>query len=90
VAARNASNHGVADRVRFLEGDLFGPLTAVEKFQFILSNPPYIAHGELAGLARDVRDFEPHLALDGGPTACAFLIASSKRRAITSNRAATC
>lgn len=67
VAARNASKHGVADRVGFLEGDLFGSLSAGERYQFILCNPPYIAHGEIASLARDVRDFEPHLALDGGP-----------------------
>src|SRR5207248_1415963 len=33
---------------------------------FILSNPPYIPHDELAGLQREVRDFEPRLALDGG------------------------
>jgi release factor glutamine methyltransferase len=67
VAARNAARHGVADRIRFLEGDVFGPLGAGEKFDFILSNPPYIRRGDIAGLPVGVRDYEPHRALDGGP-----------------------
>jgi release factor glutamine methyltransferase len=67
VAARNAAKHGVAERVRFLPGDLLGPLAADERFDFILSNPPYVAREDIPGLARGVRDYEPHLALDGGP-----------------------
>ena len=67
VASRNAARHGVAQRVRFLEGDLFAPLPAGERFDFVLSNPPYVPSGELPGLMADVRDHEPHLALDGGP-----------------------
>jgi release factor glutamine methyltransferase len=67
VAARNAARHGVAGRIRFLHGDLFDPLRADESFDFVLSNPPYVAHEELAGLDREVRDHEPRLALDGGP-----------------------
>jgi release factor glutamine methyltransferase len=67
VAARNAAKHGVAERVRFLHGDLFAPLTAGEQFDFLLSNPPYIPHNDIAGLAAGVRDYEPHRALDGGP-----------------------
>jgi release factor glutamine methyltransferase len=66
VASRNAARHGVADRIRFLEGDLYAPLPAGEHFDFILSNPPYIPHGDLASLPVGVRDFEPHSALDGG------------------------
>jgi release factor glutamine methyltransferase len=66
VAARNAAKHEVADHIRFLEGDLYAPLND-ERFDFILSNPPYIPHADLAGLAPGVRDYEPHLALDGGP-----------------------
>ncbi len=65
VARRNAAKHGL-ERVRFLAGDLFEPVRG-ETFDIILSNPPYIAAGELAGLAKEVRDFEPKLALDGGP-----------------------
>jgi release factor glutamine methyltransferase len=67
VAARNAARHGVADRVRFLQGDLFGPIAAGECFDFVLSNPPYIPHEEMNRLPPGVRDYEPHLALDGGP-----------------------
>jgi release factor glutamine methyltransferase len=66
VAARNAGKHGVAERIRFLEGDLFAPVPAGERFDLILSNPPYIPHGDIAGLAVGVREYEPHLALDGG------------------------
>lgn len=67
AAARNAERHGVGGRIRFLAGDLFAPLAEGERFDFILSNPPYIPHDDLAGLAPGVRDYEPHLALDGGP-----------------------
>ena len=81
VASRNAQRHKVADRIRFLSGDLFAPLsepgvpssepgalaTGEARFDFILSNPPYIAHEDIPTLPRGVRDYEPHLALDGGP-----------------------
>lgn len=66
VARRNAERHGLAGRIRFLEGDLFAPV-AGETFDLVASNPPYIAAEEYAGLAKEVRDFEPRLALDGGP-----------------------
>jgi release factor glutamine methyltransferase len=66
VAASNAGKHGVAERVRFVQGDLFGSIPPGERFDFILSNPPYIPHDDLAKLAAGVRDYEPHLALDGG------------------------
>ena len=52
--------------VRFLLGDWAEPVRA-ERFDVIVSNPPYIATGELAGLDRSVADWEPMLALDGGP-----------------------
>jgi release factor glutamine methyltransferase len=67
VAGRNAARHGVAERVRFLTGDLYAPLPADERFDFVLSNPPYIAREELDRLPVGVRDYEPRLALDGGP-----------------------
>jgi release factor glutamine methyltransferase len=53
--------------MRFLLGDLFDPLDETQRFELITANPPYIPSAELAGLAADVRDFEPRLALDGGP-----------------------
>jgi release factor glutamine methyltransferase len=67
VAERNASRHGLAERVRFLHGDLFARLPPGESFDFIVSNPPYIAHEDMEQLPVGVRHYEPHLALDGGP-----------------------
>jgi release factor glutamine methyltransferase len=67
VARRNAERHGVAERIRFLAGDLFEPLAAGERFEFIVSNPPYIPHDDIPALPVGVRHCEPHLALDGGP-----------------------
>lgn len=72
VAGRNAERHKVADRVTFLQGDLFGPLPAGEAFDLVVSNPPYVTPDELTALAPDVREHEPRLALDGGPDGLAF------------------
>ena len=66
VAGRNAEKHKVNERIRFLSGDLFAPLGPEERFDFILSNPPYIPHEELEKLPPGVRDYEPKTALDGG------------------------
>jgi release factor glutamine methyltransferase len=46
---------------------LFAPV-AGQQFDFVVSNPPYIPHDDIARLAPGVRDYEPHRALDGGPT----------------------
>jgi release factor glutamine methyltransferase len=73
LARENAERLGVTFCTRFLTGDLFEPLGPNERFELVLANPPYIPHGEIAGLDRDVRDFEPHLALDGGPDGMAFM-----------------
>jgi release factor glutamine methyltransferase len=73
VAERNAVKHGVAERMHFLGGDLFAPVPAGERFDFILSNPPYIPRDDIAKLAPGVRDYEPHMALDGGPDGYAVL-----------------
>ncbi len=69
VAARNAERAGVAERVTFLEGEMLQPLRdsgLAGKVTALVSNPPYIPTGELAGLQAEVRDFEPREALDGG------------------------
>ena len=68
LARRNARRHGVADRVEFLEGNLFEPIPAGARVDCILSNPPYIPTAEIPKLPVGVRDYEPHVALDGGPT----------------------
>lgn len=65
VARHNAERLGVSDRVRFLHGSLLEPVRG-ERYSVILSNPPYIARAEIDSLMPDVRQFEPHTALDGG------------------------
>ena len=62
LAGENADRNGTD--VRFFAGDLFTPLHG-ERFDLIVSNPPYIPRGELPGLQAEVR-FEPDMALDGG------------------------
>lgn len=66
AARGNAQRHGVADRIRFLQGDLFAPLPAGEQFEFVVSNPPYVAEGELDELQSEVRLHEPRSALVAG------------------------
>ena len=66
VARGNASRHGVAERIRFVKSDGFAALDPGQNFDLIVSNPPYIATGEIAHLDPEVRDYDPCLALDGG------------------------
>ena len=65
VARANAAGLGVANRVRILQGDLFAPLEPGAAFDVLVSNPPYIASGEISALSAEVRR-EPALPLDGG------------------------
>ena len=65
VARSNAAALKVGDRVRVLEGDLFGPLERGSLFHVVVSNPPYVPSEEIAALAAEVRR-EPRMALDGG------------------------
>ncbi|MEQ1922845.1 MAG: peptide chain release factor N(5)-glutamine methyltransferase [Pyrinomonadaceae bacterium] len=64
VAKRNAAKHGVVDRLTFIEGDLFAGID--QKFDMIVSNPPYIPDADLTGMQKEVGDFEPHNALFAG------------------------
>jgi len=69
VAAENASRHGVSDRVRILKGDLFEPVLPqldAEKFDLVVSNPPYVSSSEFEALDGGVRRHEPGLGLHGG------------------------
>jgi release factor glutamine methyltransferase len=65
VAKGNAKALGVAERVSFVQANWFDRVDG--RFDLIVSNPPYIALGDIAGLAVDVREFDPPKALDGGP-----------------------
>jgi release factor glutamine methyltransferase len=66
LARQNAARHGVAERIRFLQGDGFAAAPEGAQFDLIISNPPYIPSGEIALLQAEVRDYDPHRALDGG------------------------
>lgn len=63
LAKENAKMNETA--ILFRQGDLFAHVT--EQFDMVISNPPYIPTADLPGLMTEVRDFEPHAALDGGP-----------------------
>ncbi len=65
VAKGNAEALGVAGRASFVQANWFAGIGG--KFDLIVSNPPYIPLGDIAGLAPDVREFDPARALDGGP-----------------------
>jgi release factor glutamine methyltransferase len=70
VAARNAARHGVSGRLTPLVSDCFDALRAEgrapSRFHAVLSNPPYVAERDLAGLQREVREHEPRVALTPG------------------------
>ena len=67
TASINVARHHLEGRVRLVCSDLFGAFNASRSsFDAIVANPPYIPTGEIAGLQREVRDFEPLSALDGG------------------------
>jgi release factor glutamine methyltransferase len=72
VARRNAERHKVADRIRLLQSDLFAGIPAGERFDVIVSNPPYVADAEFKGLASQVKNHEPRLALAAGPEGLDF------------------
>jgi release factor glutamine methyltransferase len=66
VARSNADRHQVMERIQFLQGDLWDPVSENQHaFDIILSNPPYVAAEEYDDLPPEVRDHEPRLALDG-------------------------
>lgn len=64
VARTNGERLGMT--VDWRPGNLWQALAQGERFAVVVSNPPYVRRGRIATLERDVRDFEPHLALDGG------------------------
>lgn len=69
VGMRNADRHAVGDKIDWVQGDLLSPLRErgmAGTVDVIVSNPPYIAETDWAGLQPEVRKFEPPLALLGG------------------------
>jgi release factor glutamine methyltransferase len=66
VATQNATANGVAERLTLLESDLLNSVPADQKFDVVVSNPPYVSEAEFHKLAPEVRQQEPRLALVGG------------------------
>lgn len=65
LAHQNAHRHGLADRIHFLKSDLFSALSG-QRFDVVVSNPPYVPLQDASTLAVEVRDHEPALALFAG------------------------
>ncbi|MDI6772992.1 MAG: peptide chain release factor N(5)-glutamine methyltransferase [bacterium] len=64
VARANATRHGVAERIIFLAGDLLDPVVGGGwRLDAVACNPPYVAAEAAAGLPREIREFEPKLAV---------------------------
>jgi release factor glutamine methyltransferase len=71
IAEENARRHQVMDRIYFFKTD-FLVWQPESRYSVVLSNPPYIPRGDLKDLMPGVRDYEPHLALDGGEDGLLF------------------
>jgi len=82
VARANAALCGVEPRCNFVVCDIASEVQG--PFDIVVSNPPYIAHDEIASLAPEVRDYDPKVALDGGDDGLASYnaIASEARRLV--------
>jgi len=69
IAKKNANSNGVENKITFHLGSLFNPIKGEDEYKtydFIISNPPYIPRAVVETLDPGVKDYEPHLALDGG------------------------
>ena len=80
VCRQNIRRSGLSGRVVPIQADAREkPERALGEFQCIVSNPPYIPHDDIAGLDTSVKDYEPHLALDGGEDGLDFYRAISEK-----------
>lgn len=87
VANLNAKKHHVTKRLKIINSNLFEKLKSNDKFDLIISNPPYIESSQIPQLAKDVRLFEPIIALDGGVDGLDFYrqIALNAHKFLTKN-----
>ena len=77
---QNVRRNGLNARVTCLSVDaLEAPSSALWDFDVIVCNPPYIPSGDIPGLDTSVRDYEPHMALDGGADGLDFYRAIAPR-----------
>ena len=65
IARANIHKHSLSERIELLQGDLLAPLTH-RRFDLVVSNPPYVSLAEFEQLDRNVKDYEPELALRAG------------------------
>ena len=78
VAQKNAETHNCAAQIKFLSGDLFEPIKAIDPngetpFDWIVCNPPYLKKTEWDSLSPDVRNYEPEIALFAGNDGLALI-----------------
>lgn len=66
IAKQNAEKHSVIDKIDFIKSNIFENIDVNEKFDIIISNPPYIKTAEINLLQPEIKNFEPIKALDGG------------------------
>jgi release factor glutamine methyltransferase len=88
IAARNAARLDLATRVKFRRADCWTVMDGGDplgRFDLIVANPPYIRDDEMAALAPEIRNYEPHVALAGGFDGLAFYrrIAADARNHLT-------
>ncbi len=75
IAHRNAIRLGLESRARLIHADCWDTLDGGEplgRFDIVVANPPYVCESEMARLEPEIRDFEPRVALDGGPDGLNF------------------
>ncbi|HEX7861790.1 MAG TPA: peptide chain release factor N(5)-glutamine methyltransferase [Verrucomicrobiae bacterium] len=72
IASANAARHSVESRIIFTESDSFAALDTNLRLDLVISNPPYIPTTEIGTLQEEVRNFDPHPALDGGDDGLIF------------------
>ncbi len=73
IAKENAIFNEVGQKIEFIQGDLLSPLGDLSgQLDAVVSNPPYVKHEELDSLPKEVKDYEPIIALDGGQNGVKF------------------
>ena len=79
IGKRNAISNEVDDRITFVKSDLFTNIDKETKFDIIVSNPPYIKREVIDTLDKQVKDYEPYNALEGGVDGLDFYRAITKQ-----------